>query len=223
MAQPEAASSLSNSFTDLMTSLAVIFILLLCASLNNAQQEGVTTRNSMLAEVQKELRSFLSGGIEVKSDPKDPLGLLVLVPEDLLGFPLDRADISYNGEAFLRAFIPKLARTVCSPRFAPEINSIVVEGHTDSSGTAEYNWDLSQRRSMSVVRTSLTVLTTQDTIGERSAFLRLLSASGRGSAEPINSSTGQENAAMSRRVVFKIRVRSIEQKPLTETLASRVS
>ena len=147
-----------------MTSLAVIFILLLCASLNNAHQEGETVRNSMLAEVQKELKSFLSGGIEVKSDPKDPLGLLILVPEDLLAFPLDRADISYSGEAFLRAFIPRLAKTICSARFAHEINSIVVEGHTDSSGTAEHNWDLSQRRSMSVVRTSLAVLAVADTV-----------------------------------------------------------
>ena len=217
-AQAEAGSGLSNSFTDLMTSLAVIFILLLCASLNNAQREGETTRNSILAEVQKELKNFVSGGIEVRSDPKDPLGLLVLVPEDLLAFPLDRADISAGGAAFLRAFVPTLARTVCSPRFAREINSIVVEGHTDSSGTAQHNWDLSQKRSMSVVRTSLSVLGTRDMDEERSAFLRLLSASGRGSAELVNGPTGEENAAMSRRVVFKIRVRSFEQKPLSETL-----
>lgn len=223
MVEREATSSLSNSFTDLMTSLAVIFILLLCASLNNAQQDGVATRNSMLAEVQKELKTFLAGGIEVKSDPKDPLGLLILVPEDLLAFPLDKSDISDAGESFLRAFIPKLARTVCSPKFAPEINSIVVEGHTDSSGTDEHNWDLSQKRSMSVVRTSLAVLTNQETIDERSAFLRLLSASGRGSAELVSDPTGQENPAMSRRVVFKIKVRSFEQKPLSERLTSRAS
>jgi outer membrane protein OmpA-like peptidoglycan-associated protein len=223
MAEREAPPSLSNSFTDLMTSLAVIFILLLCASLNNAQRDGETMRNSMLAEVQKELKSFLAGGIEVKSDPKDPLGLLVLVPEDLLAFPLDRADISYGGEAFLTAFIPKLARTVCSPKFAPEINSIIVEGHTDSSGTDEHNWDLSQRRSMSVVRTSLAVLTNKDTTSERSAFLRLLSASGRGSAELVSGPTGQEMRALSRRVVFKIKVRSFEQKTVTETLVSRAS
>jgi len=43
-------SGISNSFIDLMTSLAVIFILLLCASLNNAQQQSETTRNSVLAE-----------------------------------------------------------------------------------------------------------------------------------------------------------------------------
>ncbi len=222
MAEKEGPSSLSNSLTDLMTSLAVIFILLLCASLNNAQQEGQTTRNSMLVDVQKELKSFLAGGIQVVSDPKDPLGLLVLVPEDLLAFPLDRADVSSAGEAFLRAFIPRLAKTVCSPKFASEINSIVVEGHTDSSGTDEHNWDLSQRRSMSVVRTSLTVLSTGETSDERSAFLRLLSASGRGSAELVSTATGQEDAALSRRVVFKIRVRSFEQRTLSEKLASRV-
>ena len=215
---PGTGTGMSNSFTDLMTSLAVIFILLLCASLNNAQQEAQTTINSVLAEMQRELKEFVSGGIEVKSDPKDPLGLLILVPEDLLAFPLDRADISPNGELFLRAFIPKLSKIVCTQRFAKEINSIVVEGHTDSSGTAQHNWDLSQKRSMSVVRTSLGVLNMSDTEEEKMSFLRLLSASGRGSAELVTSPAGEENAALSRRVVFKIRVRSFEQKPLLEVL-----
>jgi len=218
MPHSESGSGMSNSFTDLMTSLAVIFILLLCASLNNAQQEGETTRNSVLAEVQRAMKDFVAGGIEVKSDPKDPLGLLVLVPEDLLAFQLDRADISPDGELFLQAFIPKLSRTLCSPRFVKEINSIVVEGHTDSSGTAQHNWELSQKRSMSVVRTSLSVLDIDDMEKERTYFLRLLSASGRGSAELVTGPGGAENAPLSRRVVFKIRVRSMEQKPLTEIL-----
>ena len=218
VAHPETGSGISNSFIDLMTSLAVIFILLLCASLNNAQQQSETTRNSVLAEVQRALKDFAAGGMEVKSDPKDPLGLLVLVPEDLLAFQLDRADISPNGELFLKAFIPKLSRTVCSPRFVNEINSIVVEGHTDSSGTAQHNWELSQKRSMSVVRTSLSILNTDEMETERTYFLRLLSASGRGSAELVTGPGGTENAPLSRRVVFKIRVRSLEQKPLLEVL-----
>ncbi len=217
---PGTGSGISNSFTDLMTSLAVIFILLLCASLNNAQQEAATTRNSVLTEVQKALKDFAARGMEVKSDPKDPLGLLILVPEDLLAFQLDRADISLGGELFLREFIPRLSRTVCSPRFADEINSIVVEGHTDSSGTAQHNWELSQKRSMSVVRTSLGILNTDEMEKERAYFLRLLSASGRGSAELVSGPGGEENAPLSRRVVFKIRVRSLEQKPLRDVLTS---
>ena len=214
MLNRESNSSMSSSFADLMTSMAVIFILLLCASLNNAQQEGQTTRNSVLAEMQKALKDFVTGGIEVKSDPKDPLGLLVLVPEDLLAFRFDHADLSPAGESFLKSFIPRLSRIVCLPQFANEINSIVVEGHTDSSGTARHNWDLSQKRSMSVVRAALNILNENNIEEEKNTFLQLLSASGRGSAELITGPSGEENPPSSRRVVFKLRFRSIEQKPL---------
>jgi len=217
MPQGRSDAVLSNSFVDLMTSLAVIFILLLCASLNNAQEERQTTRNSVLAEMRSALKEFVSGGIEVRTDPKDPLGLLVLVPEDLLAFELDRADISPAGDAFLRVFIPKLSAVVCSPRFAQEVNSIIVEGHTDSSGTARHNWDLSQKRSMSVVRAGLNILDDGGMRAEKAAFLQLLSATGRGSAELVKDASGEENTRTSRRVIFKLRFRSIEQIPVLET------
>jgi len=217
MPQGKSDAVLSNSFVDLMTSLAVIFILLLCASLNNAHEERQTTRNSVLVEMRSALKEFVSGRIEVKTDPLDPLGLLVLVPEDLLAFRLDRADISPAGDAFLRVFIPKLSAVVCSPRFSQEVNSIIVEGHTDSSGTARHNWDLSQKRSMSVVLASLNILDDGGMREEKAAFLRLLSATGRGSAEVVKGASGEENARMSRRVIFKLRFRSIEQIPVLET------
>jgi chemotaxis protein MotB len=220
MSEGKGDAVLSNSFVDLMTSLAVIFILLLCSSLNNAQEDRQRTRNSVLAEVRSALKEFVSGGIEVKTDPLDPLGLLVLVPEDLLAFKVDRADISPAGEAFLRAFIPKLSAVVCSPRFSKEVNSIVVEGHTDSSGMARHNWDLSQKRSMSVVRYSLDVLDDSNMREEKTTFLQLLSASGRGSAELVKDASGEENPRMSRRVIFKLRFRSIEQVPVQETLGT---
>jgi chemotaxis protein MotB len=217
MQKGKGGAVLSNSFVDLMTSLAVIFILLLCASLNNAQEERQTTRNSVLAEMRSALKEFVAGGIEVTTDPKDPLGLLVLVPEDLLAFRLDRADISSAGDAFLRVFIPKLSAVVCSPKFSREVNSIVVEGHTDSSGTARHNWDLSQKRSMSVVRASLNILDDGGMREEKAAFLQLLSATGRGSAELVKDAKGEENSRMSRRVIFKLRFRSIEQISVPET------
>ncbi len=200
-----------------MTSLAVIFILLLCASLNNAQEERQIDKEFRPCGDAVGAQEFVSGGIEVKTDPLDPLGLLVLVPEDLLAFRLDRADISPAGDAFLRAFIPRLSAVVCSPRFANEVNSIIVEGHTDSSGTARHNWDLSQKRSMSVVRASLDVLDDGGMREEKAVFLQLLSATGRGSAELVKDASGEEDRRMSRRVIFKLRFRSIEQMPLVET------
>ncbi len=214
----ENDTGLAGSFVDLMTSLAVIFVLLLCASLNNAHQEVQTTRNSVMTEMQKALKEFVAGGIEVKSDPKDPLGLLVLIPEDLLAFKLDHWDISPAGTTFLRAFVPRLARVVCSPTFAKEIRSIIVEGHTDSSGTDRHNLDLSQKRSMSVVNESLNVLEERGDANEKSTFVNLLSATGRGSADLIRGSGGEEVPSLSRRVIFKLRFRSIEEKPLIEVL-----
>jgi outer membrane protein OmpA-like peptidoglycan-associated protein len=213
MASSNDNAGLSNSFTDLMTSLMVIFILLLCASLNNAQMQGEESKKSVLTELQKQLKEYETKGVEVISDPKDPLGLLILVPQVLL-FQLNKADIPQRGEDFLSSFIPKLANVVCAEQFVQEINSIVVEGHADSSGNDEVNWELSQKRSMSVVRMSLNTLKNGNTGREREHFVRFLSASGRGSTEIVKDASGNENSALSRRVVFKIRVRSFEQKPL---------
>jgi hypothetical protein len=104
----ENQGGIANSFTDLMTSLAVIFILLLCVTHNEAQQEGETTRDTILVELKNELSEFMQQGVKVDGDPKDPLGLLILVPEDLL-FKVNRFELPPNGKEFLRPFIPNLS------------------------------------------------------------------------------------------------------------------
>jgi outer membrane protein OmpA-like peptidoglycan-associated protein len=266
MTSIESSTGLASSLTDLMTSLAVIFILLLVVSLNSAQQgidetreqlvsatqyvaetqaklaeaeqsiadaqrqlataqhKTETTRNQMLDALEKALASFAKQGIRVESDPRDPLGLLVLVPEGLLQFALGRAEIPPGGREFLHAFTPQLASTACSDTFREEMTSIVVEGHTDSSGSDELNLPLSQARSMSVVREILPILNAVEQEGRtvpglRSCFVGLLSASGRGSVEPIRDALGREVPERSRRVVFKIRVRSLEQRQFLQELA----
>jgi hypothetical protein len=73
---------------------------------------------------------------------------------------------------------------------------------------------------MSVVGASLEILNAEGMERERAYFLRQLSATGRGSAELVTGLAGEEDAPSSRRVVFKIRIRSLEQKPLLEVLGS---
>jgi hypothetical protein len=70
---------------------------------------------------------------------------------------------------------------------------------------------------MSVVRAGLNILDDGGMREEKAAFLRLLSATGRGSAELVKNASGEENTRMSRRVIFKLRFRSIEQIPVLET------
>jgi outer membrane protein OmpA-like peptidoglycan-associated protein len=240
---------ISSSLTDLMTSLAVIFILLLIASHNNkqhqvntsqqqldetrarfeaaqqellqAQQQTRATRQNILVALQQALDVFAAQGVKAEADPRDPLGLLVLVPEGLLEFAVNRDTIPLGGLAFLRHFTPKLAATICSETFRGEINTMVIEGHTDSSGSDAINLPLSQARSMAVVQESLAVLQPEPAL--RSCYLTFLAASGRGSSEPFRDTAGKEDKARSRRVVFKIRVRSLEQRQLQEVLSSSMA
>jgi outer membrane protein OmpA-like peptidoglycan-associated protein len=218
-----------------MTSLAVIFILLLVALVNNKQRElhatqeeieeirqqlleaaktSKTTRETILVELRKQLSDLSARGVEIKEDEKDPLGLLVVVPEGLLQFAVDRYDIPASGQEFLSEFVPTLASVACS--FEDDLTSITVEGHADSTGTDEHNLKLSQDRSMEVVRESLKILSGREQEANASAplepcLLDLLSASGRGRRDPFLVN-GAEDRPRSRRVIFKIRVRSFEQR-----------
>jgi len=206
MASVQQESGIQSSFTDLMTSLAVIFILMFCATWNDARQEGTSKRGVILVDLKKVLEQFIKrDGVEVKEDPKDPLSLVILVPEGLMQFKVGDDQIPESGARFLGSFMPILAKATI--KFKDDINSIVVEGHADTSGKDKDNLPLSQRRSMSVVMKSLGVLEGN----ERDIFLILLSASGRGSVDPYLDN-GVVNMDKSRRVVFKIRIRSFEQR-----------
>jgi outer membrane protein OmpA-like peptidoglycan-associated protein len=200
-------SGFYSSFTDLMTSLAVIFILMFCATWNDAKQQGEGIRGKILIDLQKELEEFIKNGVIVQKDENDPLTLLILVPESLLQFEVDKDQIPARGKDFLNKFMPRLA--TATVQFKDDINSIIVEGHTDKTGSDKHNIPLSQRRSLSVVIQGLGALI--DDSNEREFFLRLLSASGRGSKEPFKDENGIENQDKSRRVVFKMRIRSFEQ------------
>lgn len=214
MAGDHEGSSLASSLTDLMTSLAVIFILLLVAMLNNQRQQAAETRNLVVSRLQTALEKFKQQGVEVKSDPTDPLVLLVIVPEDLLKFEQGKSDIPAPGFDFLRTFVPKFVSTACSTELREGISSIVVEGHASSEGSDNDNLSLSQRRSMAVIQQSLIALgrpNLPDASGNRKCLLSLISATGRGSAEPVVAN-GKEDQPRSRRVVFKIRIKSLEER-----------
>ncbi|HLA28604.1 MAG TPA: OmpA family protein [Syntrophales bacterium] len=214
----DSDSGIANSFTDLMTSLAVIFILLLCAFMNNAFEEGQGTRIKILDRLQLQLKEFVAKGVKIESYPNDPLALLILVPEGLLQFQLDRSEIPPPGVTFLYSFIPKLANIIYSNEFRDDVSSVVVEGHTDSWGSDDHNLKLSQDRSMAVVSKCINILDAQKGSSDngdekKDYFLRVLSASGRGKQDLIKNN-GEEDHQQSRRVVFKIRVRSFEEKKI---------
>ena len=65
MAAEHEGSGLASSLTDLMTSLAVIFILLLVAMLNNQRQQAEGTKSLVLSRLQAALENSDACGVLV--------------------------------------------------------------------------------------------------------------------------------------------------------------
>ncbi len=208
---------LSSSLTDLMTSLMVIFILLLLVFISHAASKNVVVTDEILKALQTELRPQGFSETSIRPDPHDRNAILVIVPGDLMNFKLQSPDLQPGGELFLHRYIPALANVLCSNEFRASVESIVVEGHTDTAAWAgvskeesqEKNLTLSQERSMAVVEAALADLNSN----EHECFLEKLSATGRGEQDQ------ESTPAESRRVIFRIRVKADVEEDMTQRLA----
>ena len=130
-----------------------------------------------------ELRGSLSSNIAVTNHGDY---LVVNMPQDLL-FATDSATVRPDLTADLRTVAASLLRY-------PNTR-IEVIGHTDNTGTAAYNQDLSQRRAVSVAG----VLRDSGVPSAR------IAAYGRGEDQPIASNLTPEGRAQNRRVEIIIR------------------
>lgn len=220
--------------TDLMTSLAVIFILLLTlfiraqfASRQVSQDIRQDVIDAIIAKLKSSQDESLSQ-VRVAKDPNDPLGIEVVIRDPLLRFEPDKSNLGEDAKNFLNQFVPLLTMVICQDQ-RENIQTIVIEGHTDRTYPAgkdpdEYNIPLSQNRARSVVEYALFVLKGTDEEG-RDCFLNITSVNGRGLREPPLELIGKPDRDLTtldrqtmRRVVFKIRIKSTEQRQGTAGL-----
>lgn len=130
-----------------------------------------------------ELRGSLSSNISVTNTGQF---LVVNMPQDLL-FAVDSAAVRSDLRRDLQAVASSLLRYPNS--------RIEVIGHTDNTGSAAYNQDLSQRRAVAVA----SVLRESGVPGNR------IAAFGRGEDQPIASNLTPQGQAQNRRVEIIIR------------------
>jgi outer membrane protein OmpA-like peptidoglycan-associated protein len=213
-----SSDHLNSSLTDLMTSLMVIFILLLLVFISHTASKDAALTDVLLARLKHDLEPQGFSEDSIRPDPHDRNAILVIVPGKLMNFGIQKADLPEDGKKYLETHIPAFADVLCSDEFRSSIDSIVVEGHTDSQKfgrTAEEsqnnNLKLSQDRSMAVVKESLADLNGREP--ERTCFLEKLSATGRGEQDP------EKTDDESRRVIFRIRIKAHE----IETITKRVT
>lgn len=204
------SSFLSAAFTDLMVSLAVIFIMLTVVFIREASsrsQKGKEMVRSSLSEILKKNQ------LPLKQDPNDPLVMSVSVRENDLKFQVNSANLSPEGAQFVESFMPGLTQQLCSEPMRSSVDAVIIEGHTDRSGEngeegMRRNIKLSQNRSFAVLERALLSVKADPKLTE--CLLSLTSATGRGSRVPVEVK-GIYSADLSRRVEIKIRVKSREQ------------
>lgn len=205
------SSHTTNGMIDLMTSLAMIFILLFAAFITQTSSEAQSELQENKEGVQVVLQDHLRRlDLSLEADPRDPLTLMIVIPEDLLTFEFGQSRLSTQADRFLEEAMPFYASAVCGS-LRDTIDSLVIQGHTDDRGSDAYNLQLSQERSLAVMVKGLEVIQTH-TPAAYQCFQEMTSASGRGRQELIYDSENRVDREKSRRVIFKIRLRSTEQR-----------
>ncbi len=195
-----------------MTSLAVIFILLLVVTVSASRSIETPPRlarhpqpEAASERVWSALRQALPSELSLERDVSNPGILRVAIPDSVLNFEFGKSTLAPAGDRFLTEFMPRYALTFCGV-LRDQIAGIVIEGHTDDLGRDALNLKLSQERSFQVlVRGLEAIATTVPTV--HACFLQLASASGRGKQDLVYDEAGHLDPQRSRRVVLKILLR----------------
>ena len=137
----EPSSVLTIGVTDLVTSLAVIFILLFSAYVTKVsetesqakmpvppptqeQKVARTTTDDIKGMLRDHFQRF---DLSLDSDPTDPSVVRIVVPDALLNFEFGKGALSSVAERFLADAMPSYATLLCGA-LRDRIDSLVIEG-----------------------------------------------------------------------------------------------
>lgn len=199
------------TFSDLMSSLLMIFILFLSLALlqlNNEQEkvvsmeaEKIGVRQNIIEQLKTE---FESSNLDIEVDHET--GAIVF--SEGVFFDYDVEYLKPIGKEYLSKFIPQYMDIVLSESNEAYISEIIIEGHTDDEGSYMYNLDLSQKRAFEVAKYILSEELSD--LGEfhKTRLESILTANGRSYAYPILGDNGEIIEEKSRRVEVKFRLKN---------------
>lgn len=215
------------SISDLMAGVLIIFILLFIFKMLDYQgeiekQEVVTME---LNELQEELTKTKQKIIELSSTRLKIIALLkeefekesldIVIDEDTgaiklregILFDQSKSDIKTDGKKFLQEFIPIYLRILLENKeIREEIGEIIIEGHTDDVGTYVYNLELSQNRSLNVVKF---LMSDEFKYKNKNLLIKYLTANGKSFSHLVYKDDEVDRDS-SRRVEFKFKLREEE-------------
>ena len=178
------------------------------AALLASQQEQIDKLIGLRTQIIEELsRELSSVGLNAVVDRQT--GAIAFTGAVL--FDRGKNELKDSGKALLNAFIPVYIRTLMSGENADYVGEIIIEGHTDTSGSYLTNLALSQERALAVATYCLGDGMTGLTSKEKELLEKIMTVNGRSYADPVYMADGVTvDMEASRRVVFKFRMKDSE-------------
>lgn len=164
-----------------------------------ADMLGVRTR------IVQELSTALSAA-RISASVDANTGDIVL--DSRLMFETNSSEIKDEGLAQLNRLIPVYLSVLLRDEYRDYVAEIIIEGHTDSTGSYERNLELSQERALNVAKYCLNMSTL--TSAQKEQLKGIITAQGRSYADPVYDQYGREDQQRSRRVEVKFRLKDAE-------------
>src|SRR4051794_22825445 len=111
MRRSYSSDHLAPSFTDLMTSLMVIFILLLLVFVNNQASINSVAAQTLMNELRTQLQPAGFKREDIRIDPKDPSTILLALSDAQLTFQPNSSRLLPGGDKFVADRMPTLTST----------------------------------------------------------------------------------------------------------------
>ncbi len=192
-------------------------------TINKANKERAQLLNEIKIQLQKE-------GLEVQVD--DINGVLRLT-EDAIRFPVNGALLSNNAKTnvgkvahVLQRVLPAYTSCILSlgtlqckeNTSGAKIETVFVEGHTDSTGIDELNWSLSTGRAVNTYREITKISPELRTLRNRTGN-EIISVSGYSSTRPIDARSNSLAYAANRRIDLRFVMEVDNRKRLQQILS----
>jgi peptidoglycan-associated lipoprotein len=149
-----------------------------------ATQTKVKTHDTQLAELDKATRQALERAQEAGKLAEGKFVYSLVLSDDAAKFPVNKYELSDEAKQALNAF---------AERLKGENRNVYLEiqGHTDSTGSQDYNMRLGSERAEAVRRY----------LNKQGVALNRMSTISYGAAEPVESNKTKEGRSKNRRVV----------------------
>ena len=170
----------------------------------SAQAQKIDDLIGIRTTMIRELSSSLSAAsLKAAVDPNT--GDIVL--DSSVFFETGKAVIKEEGQELLNRFVPVYLDVLLQDKYSKYLGEIIIEGHTDSSGSYQSNLKLSQDRALQVALYCLNMPSL--TRAQKDKLQEILTAKGRSWSDLVYVN-GVEDPDASRRVEFKFSLRDAE-------------